>query len=77
LLQDRVPRWLQTTRRELSHSEKTIELLNPANVLRRGFSITYHQDQLLTDPDNLQNGDTIRTVLANGEVISIVASPKK
>ena len=72
LLTDRLPRWLSTTRRELEHIEKTVGLLDPRNVLKRGYSITYREGQLLTGQGELQPGDRIRTVLADGEVHSIV-----
>jgi len=56
----------------LQLSKEKIRLLNPQNILQRGFSITTKNGKLLKSAKSLTQGDVIRTVFANGEVSSTV-----
>ncbi len=56
----------------LSHLQKTVELLKPENTLKRGYSITYANGQLVKNTSSLQEGDELRTRTSKGELISIV-----
>jgi exodeoxyribonuclease VII large subunit len=56
----------------LSHLEKTVELLKPENTLKRGYSITYANGQLIKNATGLQEGDELRTRTSKGELISTV-----
>lgn len=49
-----------------------LNAMSPLATLARGYSITQYQDRVLTDASDLQPGDTIRTRLAKGDVISQV-----
>jgi exodeoxyribonuclease VII large subunit len=65
---------LQTKRLELNNSEKNVQNMSPENVLKRGYSITLHQGKALRSPDRLNEGDTLKTVVFKGSIISIVKS---
>lgn len=52
--------------------EKKIKLLNPLNILQRGYSITYFKGIPLTDPGKVVEGDHIETRLFLGTVRSTV-----
>ena len=51
---------------------KQLELLHPENILKRGFSITYHKGKVITDSNSLQNEDLIVTQYYKGKTESII-----
>lgn len=59
---------------EILEVEKHISLLEPHNVLKRGFSITYHEGKSIRNPKQLKKGDEITTTLYAGKLKSIVKS---
>jgi exodeoxyribonuclease VII large subunit len=65
-------------RRELAYMEKTIGLLDPANVLKRGYSITLKKDGgLVSTIADLQEGDLLMTILPDGTLSSTVKKVEK
>jgi exodeoxyribonuclease VII large subunit len=46
--------------------------LNPANILKRGYSITLLNGKILKDSADVEQGSVIRTILNKGEVESII-----
>jgi exodeoxyribonuclease VII large subunit len=53
--------------------EKDIQNLDPANILKRGFSITMNAaGNVVKDSNELIPGESITTILASGKVISTV-----
>jgi exodeoxyribonuclease VII large subunit len=58
--------------REILHIEKNIAILDPANVLKRGYSITLRDGKLVSSIDDLHPGDRLTTVLSSGSVSSVV-----
>jgi exodeoxyribonuclease VII large subunit len=64
----------------ISHIEalgSSIRLIDPVNVLRRGYSITLKDGMAVTDSAVLLNGDKIITRLAKGSVQSVVEDKGK
>ena len=57
---------------KLRHIDKTIELLKPENTLKRGYSITYVNGQLVKKAGEIKAGDELRTHTSQGELISTV-----
>ncbi len=51
--------------------EKNIELMNPVNVLNRGYSITLINGKALKSVADLQEGAILKTILPDGDIISI------
>jgi exodeoxyribonuclease VII large subunit len=47
-----------------------VRLMDPQNILKRGFSITRRNGMALTGVEDFQEGETIETILANGQLIS-------
>ncbi len=45
-----------------------LELLNPLGVLKRGYSLTYHNDTLLHSVKKVQKGDSIKVKLQDGTI---------
>jgi exodeoxyribonuclease VII large subunit len=60
----------------LAHLEEKMRILDPMNVLKRGFSITTIRGKALTSTDEVEIGDEIETRLANGKLISEVKSKR-
>ncbi len=52
--------------------EKTNELIDPKNILKKGYSITYKEGKALKDTKQLKSGDIVKTKLNNGEFDSTV-----
>ena len=53
-----------------------IELLNPDNILDKGYSIVYKDGKVIKDIKDLNVSDKITTKLKNGSVISEVREVK-
>jgi len=57
--------------------EQQVELLDPRNILRRGYSITYHSGKPITDAAAVEKGDVVTTRLYKGEIESEIKSKKE
>lgn len=62
---------------KLSTIIEKLELVNPLNVLKRGFSITYHNDKLIKNIKDIKENDTIKVKLHNGEIVATVNELKE
>lgn len=60
----------------LKNIDKSIEILNPKNVLRRGYSITLLKDNPVRTTRDLKEGDTVVTHLYEGEFKGTIESIK-
>ena len=56
----------------LNHCDQAIRLLDPLNVLKRGYSITYLNEKAVRDSAELRGGDIISTKVYKGSVKSRV-----
>ncbi|MBL7923865.1 MAG: exodeoxyribonuclease VII large subunit [Bacteroidia bacterium] len=56
----------------LNKAEAMNRLLDPAEVLRRGYSYTLHAGKALVAAEEVKDGDTLTTVLYRGEIQSTV-----
>ncbi len=61
----------------ISQLEHTVEILDPVNVLKRGYSITTINGKAVTSVDQVTTGDRIITRLADGEIVSNVNTTTK
>jgi len=73
----RVGQVLNQQKIDLGSLEQKVQLLNPQNVLKRGYSITYHNGKSVTDIIAIKTGDTIVTRLYKGNIYSEIKSKKK
>lgn len=60
----------------LNGLESNLNHLNPRNVLKRGYSITYSNDKAVISVAGIKKDEMLRTVLYKGEIVSIVESTK-
>jgi exodeoxyribonuclease VII large subunit len=72
-----VKQFMQNALSRLENLEKVVRLLDPVNVLRRGYSITHHKGKVLKDVSLLRKGDGIETRLFNGVINSVVENTKE
>lgn len=63
---------LSSAATDISHIEEKIQLLNPANILKRGFSITYHNGSPVLNADSLHPDDELETHFYHGTRQSVV-----
>lgn len=64
-------------RLSLSHLERAVSALDPANVLKRGFSITRRDGKALQNAADVRDGDILYTELYEGTIESEVKFVKK
>jgi exodeoxyribonuclease VII large subunit len=65
-------KFIQNEKQKLKAKESSINHLNPRNVLKRGYSITYSNGKAVKSISEVQAGDKLRTVLYKGELMSKV-----
>jgi len=66
-----VKQYLQHKENKLSSIEQAVRLLDPVNVLKRGYSITRHNGKALRDASAILKGDLIETRLYQGRITSV------
>jgi exodeoxyribonuclease VII large subunit len=72
ILQTHPEHMLKIQSKNLEHLESTIKHLDPINVLKRGYSITYLNGKTLNDITTVKKADIIDTRLCNGTITSTV-----
>lgn len=66
--------FLSRESREIGYLEKTVALLDPGKVLKRGYSITIKNGRLVNSVTDIREGDLLTTILSDGSVTSTVGS---
>ena len=69
--------YLKNSELALENIEKNIQIMDPINVLKRGFSITYSNGNAVKDVSQLKEGVAIKTVLFNGTINSTITKIKE
>jgi len=67
---------LKDSQTDLVAAEKTIKLLDPQQVLNRGYSITRVNGHALKNAGEVANGDILETLLASGTITSTITEIK-
>jgi exodeoxyribonuclease VII large subunit len=62
---------------EINSLEKNVDNMNPANVLKRGYSITLLDGKSITNISQIKQGDVLNTVVHHGNIVSTVDSTNK
>jgi len=63
---------VKDNRTQLTAMEKSVKLLDPQQVLNRGYSITRINGQALKSAEHVKNGAILETLLASGQITSTV-----
>lgn len=69
-------KFLKNEALKLKARENSVKHLNPKNILKRGFSITYRNGKAVKKVSDVAEGDTMRTILFKGEITSRVERKK-
>jgi exodeoxyribonuclease VII large subunit len=72
LLRLHVAKFFKNIADSLKYKEAKIRLLDPKNILRRGYSITLKDGKAIKSIDNIGEGDIIKTLLYGGNINSRV-----
>ncbi|MDR2287301.1 MAG: exodeoxyribonuclease VII large subunit [Prevotellaceae bacterium] len=67
----------KNTLTEMTGIEKNVANMSPANVLKRGYSITLLNGKSVTDISQVKEGDLLKTIVHEGNIVSIVNSTNK
>ncbi len=70
-------KFIENERERLKAKESSVNYLNPVNVLKRGYSITYNNSTAIKSVSEVGKGDILRTILHEGELTSIVRNKKE
>jgi exodeoxyribonuclease VII large subunit len=62
---------------EINSIEKNVDNMSPANVLKRGYSITLLDGKSVTNISQIKNGDILNTFVHEGNIVSTVNSIHK
>ncbi|HEX8269039.1 MAG TPA: exodeoxyribonuclease VII large subunit [Flavobacterium sp.] len=68
---------LEKQQLQLQNHEHNIANMSPMNVLKRGYSITLHNGKAVHNVATISIGDSIETILFNGQMTSIIQSKEK
>lgn len=69
--------YLNRSNKEIENIEKNIELMNPVNVLKRGYSITFMNGKVLKSVDDVREGDLLETIISDGDITSVTKKINK
>jgi exodeoxyribonuclease VII large subunit len=61
----------------LDNTEKNINSMSPREVMRRGYSLTLHEGRVVKNMSRLKAGDTLKTLVFEGEIVSTVQTIHK
>ena len=65
-------RLIEGQKKRLMHAQEKALLLDPHNVLKRGYSITRSNTKVIKDLKQVKPGDILITTIYNGDIISTV-----
>ncbi|MDP1622544.1 MAG: exodeoxyribonuclease VII large subunit [Bacteroidales bacterium] len=71
---DKSVRFMQYQLKEICSMQKNIELMDPVNVLNRGYSITLVNDKAVRSVCEVGTGTMLKTILADGNILSTTLS---
>ncbi|HZW78654.1 MAG TPA: exodeoxyribonuclease VII large subunit [Flavobacteriaceae bacterium] len=63
---------LENQAREIQFIQKSVDLLDPENILKRGYTMTLHNGHVLKDLTTIQEKEVIETITKNGKIESII-----
>ena len=71
-LKQEIKRKTEDTLKEINYIENTVKMLDPMQVLKRGFSMTTHKGRTIGEANFPQNGSKIQTITSLGTIESLV-----
>ncbi|MEG2383972.1 MAG: exodeoxyribonuclease VII large subunit [Erysipelotrichaceae bacterium] len=67
----------QNNKLTLQHQIELLDAYSPLKILKRGYSITKKADRIIKNIDDINEKDTIITLLENGRIYSVVSKKEK
>ena len=61
---------IQKEEKRVATLNAALEILNPENVLKRGYTITLQNDRIVKNSQDLKQGDIIETMFSDGLIES-------
>ncbi len=61
---------LEREENNILHIQNIIENMRPENILKRGYSLTYHKGKVLSKNSDIKEGDVLKTLYDGGETQS-------
>ena len=58
--------------KELDNLIEKLEIINPLGVLRRGYSLVYKKEQVLSSVKQVKKGDVLKITVSDGDIEAIV-----
>lgn len=71
------PKLIILESQKLESHLKALKILDPINILKRGYSLSYFKGMLIKESGSLKSGDEIQTRLYKGQFTSTVTKNKK
>ncbi|MFW5752317.1 MAG: exodeoxyribonuclease VII large subunit, partial [bacterium] len=69
-----ISRLVRNIRKDLNARKRVINNLDPANVLKRGYSVSMIDGRIIKSSDNVKMGDELITILHQGKMVSNITS---
>ncbi|MET3029207.1 exodeoxyribonuclease VII large subunit [Flavobacterium sp. UW10123] len=60
----------------LSHHQKSIKMMSPQNILKKGYAIVKLNDQIVSSGGGIKKGDAIEVILHDARLVSTVKEKK-
>jgi exodeoxyribonuclease VII large subunit len=73
----RIRQFIQLEQSSLDNAGRNIELVDPLSVMKRGYSMTLAEGKILKSTDPVREGTRLRTILPDGEILSLATSVRK
>ena len=67
---------IRTEKKNLSSIQEKLRLVDPQNILKRGYSLTMLNGKIVKSVKQLKEGDLLETRLSDGKVESTVDNKK-
>ena len=74
---DKLERRLGKESTDIASLERIVNSMDPKNVLKRGYSITTVNGNVIKSAGQVKEGDIIHTLLGDGSIVSETKSVKK
>ena len=68
---------LDNKKNNFNHILEKLELLNPVNILKRGYAITYKESHPITDIKKVKVDDELNIKVSNGSITAVVKKIKE
>ena len=72
-----IKRYIEKKEHEMKLLANTLKLVNPLNILDKGYSLVAKDNKIIKDSDEIEIEDTIQIKLKKGELTAIVKEKKE